>query len=547
MKNISALLLHLAFYCIPFLMWDFTVNQTIDFAIGCTIVTYSIANGLLFFALSLLFLFLNKKNSIIYSTVFFIAGYTIAIGLIVSKFILHLRFSPLILNALFDTTAAEASEYFFSRLSFSSATLFIFFIAILIFGYLLFLKSLNSLVVFSKRKRLHVILAIAVFYGGCIYSNDLLYSNNAFNEIFSIYKSYTIQKDFLKKNNYAYLNKNQCPNCYALDNNGKTIILVIGESHARFHMSLYGYGRETNPLLGSIKNNLHIFSNVISPATTTISSLQKMLSFATIKDIQPLFSEPTLLDIFNSLGYKTWWLSNQQISGIHDTWSKLYGEKALTHIFINSTNNWHNYSFDENLFPYYDNALKDTAAKKLIIVHLMGSHERADKRYSSKFNLFTTTTFPKSANNLNTHQKNYINYYDNSIAYNDYILYTLISKTQKLKEKVCLVYVADHGEEVCEETDFYGHNEGVTSKYMCEIPFFIYSSNNYLNETQKTTLHYNIDKAFQTDNLLHGILDLANLRTKMYDSTKSIFNTRFTPSKRYINGLDYDSLYRKKL
>lgn len=214
-----------------------------------------------------------------------------------------------------------------------------------------------------------------------------------FNEVKNIYNDYHTEKDFLKKNNYSYLSSSNSIPCYRIDNDtsATVVVLVIGESHSRNHCSLYGYSRKTNPLLEKIKPELWLFDDVISPANTTILSLQKMLTFATITNPQPIYTQPSLLDIYNRTGYKTWWISNQQVSGVHDTWSKLYAQKAHHPYFINTTNSWHNFSFDENIFPYLDTALQDNAKDKFIVLHLIGNHERADRRYTSAFNVFTST------------------------------------------------------------------------------------------------------------------------------------------------------------
>ncbi len=46
-----------------------------------------------------------------------------------------------------------------------------------------------------------------------------------------------------------------------VDSIPQTIIVVIGESLTRNHMSLYGYPRNTNPLLSERKDNLYVYNN----------------------------------------------------------------------------------------------------------------------------------------------------------------------------------------------------------------------------------------------------------------------------------------------
>ena len=62
----------------------------------------------------------------------------------------------------------------------------------------------------------------------------------------------------------------QIPADLKLEGPADTAVIVIGESAARAHLSLYGYGRETTPALDAKKDELVVFRNVISarPVTT---------------------------------------------------------------------------------------------------------------------------------------------------------------------------------------------------------------------------------------------------------------------------------------
>lgn len=55
----------------------------------------------------------------------------------------------------------------------------------------------------------------------------------------------------------------------------QTYVVIIGESTSSRNMGLYGYYRNTNPLLSEIKEELLIFEDVIAPHTHTITSLNK--------------------------------------------------------------------------------------------------------------------------------------------------------------------------------------------------------------------------------------------------------------------------------
>lgn len=531
-------------FVFPFLLWEFSTNQTIDLSVISKLSVYALANGLLFSALGLLFSFFSKKFATIASSIYFILAYTIVTGFYINRVLLEMHFSPLVLNALFDTSPLESLEYFTAHLSVSNIVLLLLFVILLISALYFFVQSCHSAFSLTKYSKLKFILPILTLYGVCILQNDLLWSNNMFNELKDAYTQYEDEKEMLLKENYNYLNNAHKIDSYQLPVNksSNTVVLIIGESHSRNHMSLYHYPRNTNPSLSKIAPELLIFDNVISSAQTTILSLQRMLSFATINNPKPLYTEPSLLEIFSAAGYKTYWISNQQVSGRHDTWSKMYGQKANTHYFINSTNSWLHYSFDEHILPYFEQALADSAKNKLIVLHLIGSHERYDRRYPSSFDFFTTEKpLPQSYSNIDDDTKAIINQYDNSILYNDFILSECIKKLKTHHSSSCMLYIADHGEAVCEESDYNGHNESTCSKYMVEVPFIYWEKNNN-TETRKKLKDYT-HRPFQSDQLLNSILDIAQIRTALYDSTKSIFSPYFVASKRYCMGLDYDSLY----
>lgn len=546
MKKYLGFLVYFLVFLLPFELWEFSTNQVIGSRVFLILVTYALANGLLFAVLGIILSMLSKRLATVFAHLYFLVAYTIVLGLLVLQVLLHIPFSLMVLNALFDTTVVESSEYFSAQLSAFNLVALILILASIVFLWRYFSKTIHLLFAEVYRTKLLLIAPIAIFYTVCILQNDLLYSNNMFNELQDAFAQYKQEKALLgKENNYAYLKKVQAVPCVHLasDSAAKTIVLVLGESLSRHHMSLYGYGRSTNPLLTSTANELVVFDDVISPAQTTIMSLQKMLSFATIKQPDLLFTQPTLLDVFNRAGYKTYWISNQQVSGIHDTWSKVYAQKASAPIFVNNTNSWLHYSFDEQLLPHFATALKDTSKYKLIVLHLLGNHMRYDKRYTASFERFSSAqAFPLICKDAGEQEEQMINTYDNAVLYNDYILYQCIQLLKKSTQQTHLVYVSDHGEAVCEESEYCGHDGAAMSRYMREVPFLYWSNHAmHAKEVMMTWTH----RPFQTDQLMNAMLDLGQLRTPMFDSSKSIFSPYFAPSKRYMHDLDYDSLYRK--
>ena len=101
----------------------------------------------------------------------------------------------------------------------------------------------------------------------------------------------------------------------------------------------------------------------------------------------------------------------------------------------------------------------------------MGCHMKYENRYPEKFNVFTESpqsTFGKNADQC-------INDYDNAILYNDFIVEKIISKINHLKGLSSVIYFADHGDEVYDKRNFFGHNESLLpSKQMTSIPFIVW-------------------------------------------------------------------------
>ena len=99
----------------------------------------------------------------------------------------------------------------------------------------------------------------------------------------------------------------------------KNIVLIIGESLQRGHMSLYGYGIETTPLLEGLEasGNLIKFSDTISPYGTTNQVLMRLLNFSDYESERKRawFRNLSIIDMFALSGFRTMWISNQEAFG----------------------------------------------------------------------------------------------------------------------------------------------------------------------------------------------------------------------------------------
>ncbi len=108
----------------------------------------------------------------------------------------------------------------------------------------------------------------------------------------------------------------------ALDFNAtqiKNVVLIIGESLQRGHMSLYGYGKDTTPLLNDLQRRglLIKFSDTVSCYGATNPALMRILNFSDYESERerPWFESLSIIDMFALSGFRTMWISNQEAFG----------------------------------------------------------------------------------------------------------------------------------------------------------------------------------------------------------------------------------------
>ena len=487
--------------------------------------------GLFSYSILIIPLFYLKKGSILYiSIIYFILGVPLLFyGFHYIEFdVPPTEFSYVV---IFETNNSEVLEFFKSYLSIRLFYLFI----------LVFLMPLFCVLLLVKYKSIYVENKIPKFFLTLIFvmvniifvEHSLLY-----NQISTFIK---VRKQIV---NYEFWKKKYKSNAKYLKNVERTIkvdsneihVVIIGESLSKSHLGIYGYYRNTTPNLEKMKNELYLFKDVISPHCYTTGSLIKSLTLQSWQN--NLKNKISLIDIVNAANFKTYWISNQPFLGPHENLISAIAQNCDTVISTNySRVTDDKLYFDELVFDEFQSVIDEKVNRpKYIFVHLMGSHLQYKSRSPSNFNLF------KDEDKHNLKLRNFvtkkeiqkINHYDNSVYYNDYVISTLINKLKIKNLKSSLLYFSDHGEELCEDVNFIGHNEGKPTKNMFAIPFILWLSDKYKMENVKLTsnIDYFLNRKYQTDDLIFSCLDLINVRFNDFDSTKSIFNLHFREEPR---------------
>lgn len=314
----------------------------------------------------------------------------------------------------------------------------------------------------------------------------------------------------------------------------KTLVLVIGESTNRQRMGAYGYTRDTTPQLDSLGKELIVFKDVVTSRPYTIEALQQALSFADSTTISDYFSKPTLLNMMQQAGYDVTWITNQQTQTKRNTMLTSLSQLADHQVYLNNNRAQNADQYDGEVLAPFAKILKSSARKKMIIVHLLGTHRKYDYRFPENFNYFTDRNGAPdwvADDNLQEY-----NDYDNAIRYNDFVVASLIDTLRQQSGQSLLMYFADHGEEVYDypEKQFCGRSEEAPTAAMYTVPFMAWANPEYAaaNNTEQWQRYRN--RPYSTADFIYAWADAAGLSFDSFKADRSIFSAYFSAHSRLI-------------
>lgn len=306
----------------------------------------------------------------------------------------------------------------------------------------------------------------------------------------------------------------------------KTLVLVIGESTNRQRMSLYGYQRNTTPELDKLKDQLAVFDNVVTPRPYTIEALQQVLTFADEENPDLYLSTPSLVSMMKQAGYKTFWITNQQTMTKRNTMLTTFSEQADEQVYLNNNRNQNAAQYDGDVIEPFNKALADAAPRKLIVVHLLGTHMSYQYRYPPTFDKFQDRNGVPPG--VRDDQVPTYNSYDNAVLYNDFVVSSLIKDYAKSDPNGFLLYLSDHGEDVFDSVGHktLGRNENKPTAPMYTIPFMAWASPKW-KANHDWNFAGDLDRPYSSSHLIHTWADLAGLSFDELDHSKSLVSDSF--------------------
>lgn len=294
------------------------------------------------------------------------------------------------------------------------------------------------------------------------------------------------------------------PDAQITNKEKSVMVLVIGESARSQNFSLYGYGKNTNPLLSKTPGVR--FFPATSCATYTTAGVQCILSHddsGVLYEILPNYLYRNGVEV-------VWRTTNsgepplkiQKIFNGNDLQKDCQGEEC-------------NYDgvLLTNLKQQIINSDKD---KILIILHTSTSHGPLySKKYPKSMEVFKPVC--NSVELGNCTRQELINAYDNTIVYTDYLLHKIITELKSIEGyNSSMIYVSDHGESLGEK-NLYMHGLPMTlaPKEQYEIPFIVWTSSPAKPLIASSPLTQN--------HVFHSVLDFLAVKSPIFKKEMSIY------------------------
>ena len=416
---------------------------------------------------------------------------------------------------VFNTRYSEASGFF-------SWSLWMF---IAVFGVLPALYCLMQPVVIGKAKKLGIYcgssLAIILLVASLNISQTLWISQHD-TELGGLLQpwSYVVNTcRVISSYQDEQAEEIKLPDGTITDHEKTVVVLVIGESARKANFQLYGYQRDTNPLL-SKQEGLKVYQ-ATACATYTTAGTKAILEpkdSGDLYELLPNYAFRTGVDV-------SWRTSNWGEPPIHI--DEYLTDTDLSDLYQGKSND-----YDDIL--YYGLRERIESSKKdkvLIILHTSTSHgpKYADK-YPKQFEVYKPV-----AKNIEEGEKNIgmlINAYDNTIRYTDFLLNSLINTLREMKDwHSAMIFISDHGESLGENKMFmHGLPMKLAPKVQYEIPFLVWTSDGFRTYKQTSSSQDapegELPAVLEQHYVFHSVLNLLSIQSPAYNKDYDIFASK---------------------
>ena len=333
------------------------------------------------------------------------------------------------------------------------------------------------------------------------------------------------------------------------------IVLIIGESFNKYHSQLYGYQKATSPreMELAAEGSLVAFTDVVAPWNLTSFVFKDVMSLYAVGDEGEWCDQPLFPEVFRKAGYHVTFITNQFQSMAKEKFYDFSGGFFLNNPKLSQsqfdTRNTRLHRFDDGVLKEYDQLKKENTEHNLTILHLSGSHVDYQSRYPQKTHRFFRPEMYQRPE-LTKKQLQLLSDYDNSLRYNDSIVYAITQRF--INEDAIVIYMPDHAEEIFDgEPYIYGRLHSAEIDYRLarnemEIPFWIWGSPQYRENHPYGWMAIQAakDRPMMTDVLPHLLMYLGGISSPLYREELNVISPAYDVRRpRILKGeTDYNTL-----
>lgn len=280
-------------------------------------------------------------------------------------------------------------------------------------------------------------------------------------------------------------------------------VLIIGESARRENFSLYGYDRQTNPLLEKDSVTALVADAAATYTTAGVKAILDHKETGKLYEILPNYLFRNGVDV-------VWRTANWGEPPVHI--EKYYKVKDIKNMYPDADT-----GYDGVLLTgLKEDILSSSKDKMLVILHTSTSHGPTyNKKYPAEFEVFTpvcTTVEMAKAD-----KQELMNAYDNTIVYTDYLVHSVIEILKEIPQRrSCVMFVSDHGESLGEGNLYmHGVPMAVAPKEQVEIPFIVWTSDK--------NMKIDPDRKVGQYHVFHSVMTFMGIDSPIYNSELDIF------------------------
>ena len=427
---------------------------------------------------------------------------------------------------LVTTNPGEAMELLDNLIP-GVASVFILYLPLLILG-VVSIRSKKASVLSSSLRKRYALWASALVIVGCIFvataclshpsDNTQLDDHHAphysvVNDLYPVNVFYNLY--LAVKRNNASIHYKEASARFRFDarpshpeDSCEVYVMVIGETARAMNFSLYGYQRDTNPLL-SKQEGLKVYqANACATYTTAgTKAILEPIDSGDLYELLPNFAFRTGVDV--SWRTYNWgeppihideYLTDQELSKLYPDVDRRYDGLLFTGL--------------------RERIMSSKKDKVLIILHTSTSHgPRYVDKYPKEFEVYKPV-----ANSIEEGEKHInllVNAYDNTIRYTDYLLDNLIQTLRQMDNwKSAMIFISDHGESLGENKMFmHGLPMKLAPKVQYEIPFLVWTSDGFRTYKPAGPLPAVLDQHF----VFHSVLNLLSIQSPAYNKEFDVF------------------------